>query len=238
MSPSKKDMTLLKLGKYLKRLAAILLVSYVAYSCFGMWKKTRSPEWQHEQGKTSSMLTALNKKKESYVRLENLLKDRSKAWVNMELITRLVPDDASVILTKVDHRATSKVVKKSKKSKKAKKAKKRGFQKHWVIEGYMNDKGLDYMSNLSTREGITAVFKEVAVATGNSAYLPDVAKRDLTVVLKQKRNPNAGDLGVSGPEGNLGYSFSLIITQTFSAADELAIIVLPADKKSNKKSKR
>ena len=226
MYPGEQDMKFLKIGNGLKVLAAILLVSFIAYTGYNTWSKTKDPAWGYKTGKTSATVGALTKQMQEYEQWESLLKHRSKAWVSMELISRMAPNDGSVIFNNVAHKVTLQAGKKN--------AKKLGLKKVWSITGYMNEKGLNYLSNLSTREGVAELFQEVAVATGNSAYRTDTGKRDLTISLKQQTNSNAGNVGPKTPGTTLKYSFNLVITQTFESDDEMAIAVVKKAKNNKK----
>jgi len=218
MRPMAKDMKLLKLGSRLKLLAAFLLVCFLGYSGLNIWKKTKDPAWAYKPDGTSATAAVLAKQMQDYNQWENLLKNRSKGWVSMELISRMVPDDGSIVLSNVSHSVN--LVGGSRT------AQKLGFNKVWQISGFMNDKGLIYMTSLDGGDGITKLFDEVAHATGNSAYLTNVEGRDLTSNLKQQRNNNSNFVSKVQPGSMLKYSFTLTITQTFSDKDEMAITVI------------
>ena len=132
----------------------------------------------------------------------------------MELIQKLVPVDGSVILKDVIHRVGHKT--------EAGMAK-YGLNKEWFINGYTNEKGLELLEGYSTREGIKKIFYEVAVATGNEAYITDVGNRDITVSFKQQSNPTYNTLTPMGAGDVMPFAFRLQITQSFRATDGLAI---------------
>jgi len=214
MNPGQQDMKLLKLGRRMKMVAALLLGAVVLYSGFNVWNKMSSPEWLYKPKNSAATAAMLSKQIQQYDHWENLLKERSKAWVSMELLTRMVPEDGSVILSGVTHSVTQKP---------EQGAKKLGFQKEWVVKGLTNEAGLKHLSALSTREGVKKLFSDVAAATGNSAYLPDAGKRDITVTLKQKNNNRFNTVGSRSPGDTLKYSFTMVITQTFGGGDDMAI---------------
>lgn len=214
LNPAQKDMKLLKLGRRLKALAAVALCGVLLYSGFNVWKKMSSPAWVHQPKNSVAITAGINQKIQQYNHWESLLKDRSKAWVSMELITRIAPDNGSAILSGVNHRV---------KQKPEQKVRKYGFQKEWVIRGFANDAGLKHLSEISTREGMKKIFAEVALATGNSAYLTNSSERDLTVKFTQKINQNFNSINPQNLGDNLKYSFNMVILQTFSSVDDLAI---------------
>lgn len=223
LHPAEQDMKLLKLGRRLKTVAAVLLAAVVLYSGFSVWRKMTSPAWMYQPKNTVTTAAVLGKQIQQFNHWENLLKDRSKAWASMELLTQMVPEDGSVILSDVSHR----VVQKPEKG-----AQKVGLQKEWVVNGLMNEKGLEHLNRLSTREGIKKLFSDVATTTGNSAYLPDVGKRDITVTMKQLNNHKFNAVNPKNPGDKLKFAFKMTITQTFGSADDMAIAGLkPAEVK-------
>jgi len=214
MFPGAKDMKLLKLGRQVKKIAAILLLVSIAYGGFSSWRKLASDEWSYKEENTQATASALVAKIKHYEHWDNLLQDRSKAWVCMELIQKLVPSDGSVILKDVTHR----VGQKSERG-----IAKYGLNKEWFINGYTNEQGIKLLESYGTREGVKKIFLEVAVATGNEAYLTDVGSRDITVSFKQQSNPTYNTLTPTGPGDTMPYAFKLQITQSFGASDGLAI---------------
>jgi hypothetical protein len=146
--------------------------------------------------------------------LDSLLQDRSKAWVSMELVQRLVPIDGSVILKDVNHYVAQKPEVGKRKY---------GMQKEWVINGFATAKGLPQIKAFGDRDGIKKIFNEVAIVTGNEAYLTNIDKRDVTVSFKQKANPLFNKIGQGGLGVSMPHAFNLTITQSFRASDSLAI---------------
>ncbi|WP_435893817.1 hypothetical protein [Oceaniferula spumae] len=213
-SPSEQDMKLLKMSRHGKVAAACILGGVVLYSGFSIWSKLTDPAWMYESKNTAGTAAALNKELQQYKHWENLLKDRSKGWVSLELITRLSPDDGSVMLTDVNHRFLNS---------KTSNAGKHGFQKEWIVNGLADEEGLKYITAISTRDGIKRLFLGVAKTTGNEAYLPEAEHRDVTVNLKQNNNPKFKPKSPKRIGGNLPYSFRMVITQTFGSDDNMAL---------------
>ena len=214
MHPSQEDMKLLKVGRQVKAIAALLLLGVLTYAGLTSWSKLRSPAWTHKAKSTEKTAQTLQTELKRYEHWNNLLMDRSKAWMSMEFISRLTPADGSVILKDVKHRVDQKI---------ESKAKKYGFKKEWVINGYTNDKGLRHLEGMSTRDGIKTVFKAVADDLGAHAYLPDVGHRDITVNLKQRPNPTYNTVTPVNPSDRYRLAFTMTISQTFTGEDELAL---------------
>lgn len=214
LCPDAQDMKLLKAGRLVKKAAAVVLVGFLLYSGFNIWRKISSDAWTYKKQNTQATVKALNERLQRYDHWNNLLKDRSKAWVSMELVSQLVPADGSVILRDVRHQVTP-VNEKNSPNK--------GFKKEWTINGFSDDKGLAYLEAASTRDGIKKIFKNVAELTGNEAYLPDVGQRDVTINFVQKGNTGHSSVDSRGLGAQMPYSFKMVITQSFGAKDTMSI---------------
>lgn len=222
MHPSREDMKLLRLGKNVKCIAALLLIGVLGYAGLTSWNKLRSPAWNYKTQNTEATTLSLKTQLKRYDHWNNLLMDRSKAWTSMELVSRLTPADGSVILKDVKHRVNQKA---------EPKAKKYGFKKVWVINGYTNEKGLRHLEAMSTREGIKKVFKSVANDLGAHAFLPDVGQRDITVNMVQRANPTYNTVSPANPSDRFRLAFTMTISQTFTSKDELALAGVKEGKK-------
>lgn len=214
MYPGQADMKLLKIGKRSKKIAALILIGIISHSALSTLSKLKSEAWFHKPQDFAATNMALTAELSRYQRWDNLLMDRSKAWVSMELIARLTPGDGSVILENVKHVAAQKQNKSSARI---------GLAKEWVIRGYASDKGIEFLEQFSTRDGIKKLFMDVARETENSAYNPDINKRDLTVSLQQRPNPSYNAINPKKPGDTLRKSFTISISQTITGEDQMAI---------------
>lgn len=222
MYPTREDMKLLRLGKKVKCVAALVLLGVLAFAGLTSWNKVKSPAWTHKKQNTQATALALKTEIKRYKHWDNMLMDRSKAWTCMELVSRITPSDGSVILKDMKHRVEKKP---------EKKAKKHGFKKSWVISGFTNDKGLRHLETISTRDGIKKIFEAVAVDTGTQAFLPDAGQRDVTVKMVQRANPNYNTVSPAKPSDRFRLAFTMTITQTFTSTDELALAGVKESKK-------
>ncbi len=214
MFPDLEDMKLLKISRLAKLAAVILLTGVLAYAGYSVSSKTSSEAWSYKAQKKQASAITLRTELKRYEHWNNLLKDRSKAWVSMELIARLSPPDGSVILKDVKHQVNQRHDPKTNKV---------GFDKEWTISGFSNDKGLEHLESLSTRDGVKKLFRDVAMATGNAAYIPDVSQRDVTVSLRQRPNPGYNTVAPRKPGDMFRRAFTMTISQKFSGQDEMAI---------------
>lgn len=219
MFPSEGDMKLLRIGRKVKLAAAVVVLGIVFYSGVSGLSKIQSSAWHHKAENTVATALQLNTSIKRYEHWKKLLKDRSKAWVSMELIARLAPADGSVMLKDVKHKVSQKT---------ASAVNDVGLVKSWVINGYANEKGLLHLEGLSTREGVKKLFNEVAGATGNQAYLPDVGQRDITVNLKQRPNPTYNSVNPSSRGDVYRLAFTLTISQSIPGEDEMALSIAKA----------
>lgn len=222
MYPAQEDMNLLKRGRKVKCVAALLCLLVLGYAGFTSWEKTNSRAWTYEPQNTEVTALQLKEEIKRHEHWNSILMDRSKAWSSMELISRLTPADGSVILKDVKHRVDKKL---------APKAKKYGLQKSWVVNGYTNDTGLSYLENISTRDGIKEIFKTVADETGSRAYLPNIGQRDITVQMTQRLNPTYNIISSTKASDRFRLVFTMTITQTFTSTDELALTGMKKSKK-------
>ena len=217
MHPGQADMKLLKIGKRIKKIAALLLLGILMHSTFSIISKVKNDAWSYKAENLSATNIALTAELKKYELWDNLLMDRSKAWVTMELIAQLTPSNGTVILDSVNHTVDQKEDKANNNI---------GFTKKWLIQGFASDKGIELLEQFSTREGIKGLFLKVALETQNNAYLPEVNKRDLTVSLRQRSNPSYNTINPKKPGDTFRRAFTISITQTISGEDEMALASL------------
>lgn len=196
-----------------------MLTLAVAYSALGIVKQITSDVWHSETKVNPATVTTLQARIQKYKRWDNLLQDRSKAWVCMELLNRLVPEDGSVVLTDVRHQIEFKQLSRDKN--------KIGLQKRWMIQGTTTETGLSMLEDFNAIDGkkIKQIFTDVALATQNEAYLLSVGERDISVNFthKIKAGGRVSKEADSDPSKKMSHSFNLTITQTFSDKDPIMV---------------
>lgn len=224
--PSRTEMRLLKLCRFARvALFAVVAVS-IGYMGIGAFKLTRLSEWGFDPDNASLekvKLSKLNADKLKADHWNNLLDDRSKAWVSMESLVRMFPETGGTLVKSYTHSA---------KTENTPGLAKIGFIKEWKITGFARDEVLEYLNTLNSTEGISAHFNEIARITGNGAFLTNVANRLLEVNLRTQENqafkvstteePNDAD------ESTYPFTFDLTIRQRFNGTDPLAITVAKA----------
>lgn len=214
--PNVVDMKMLRFGRLITRLgvaACVLLGVSVAFSAM---KKMRSPEWKAEdtvQDRAAEFTKELGKAQLT----ERMLADRSKGWVSMELLARLLPLDGSVQFSTAVHEVTP--------NEKEKKTSRNdlGMVKNWKVVGFANDQGTKLLTKLESPVGMGEVFADTKEATANSALDLSIASRSLTVKLDLSENARFRNQAPARTEESYPYQFTLNITQRIENSDPLAI---------------
>lgn len=214
--PNVVDMKLLRFGRIVTRIgvaACVLVGAGVAYSAF---TKMKSPEWSAEnavQDRAAEFAKDLGKAQLT----EKMLADRSKGWVSMELLARLLPLDGSVQFSNASHEVTP-----NEKEKKSYRGD-LGMVKNWKIEGFANDQGTKLLGELESPVGMGEVFEETKQATANSSLELSSPSRSLTVKLDLSENARFRNQSPPRSEESYPYQFTLNITQRIENSDPLAI---------------
>ncbi len=223
--PNKSEMRLLRLTR-LARIALFVVTGLVlALFSLGAVELLRKQEWWFDTTQTTAVktrLTALNTELQKADHWNNLLEDRSKAWVAMEGLSRMFGENSGVLIKTYSHS----VKPDNTDSKKASKDK-AGILKEWKLTGFASEEALDLLNTLNTREGIAAHFIEIAEVTGNTAFDPRIGNRSISVNIPIRENSSYKPVVVD--ETNINdtsaypFSFDLTITQRFESTDPLAI---------------
>jgi hypothetical protein len=221
--PDRSEMRLLRFFR-LARVAvfAITLLS-LAYIGMGIVDLVRRPEWSFNTTEADAIkgrLAQLTSERQKVDHWDNLLADRSKAWIAMESLARMFPDNGGMLVKTYSH---------SSKPESTAGQAKVGFVKEWKITGFARDEALDYLNILNTREGINSHFSEITRITGNDAYNPETGNRSIAVNVRTQENstfkPTPPEESGVADESTYPFTFDLTITQRFEATDPLAITV-------------
>jgi hypothetical protein len=221
--PSRQEMRLLRLLRLSRVAVFAVMVLILAYLLLGVVEMIRRPEWAFNPAEaqgTKVRLTKLTNERKAAEHWNNLLDDRSKAWVVMESLSRMFPENGGMLVKNFNH---------SSKPETAPGQAKVGFIKEWKISGYARDEALDTLNTLNTREGINAHFAEIARATGVSAFDPHTGNRSISVNVRTQENsgfkPIPPEEAMPSDESTYPFTFDLTITQRFEATDPLALAV-------------
>ncbi len=224
--PSRSEMKLLSMLRLSRVALFAIAVLCIAYFVFGAIDIIRKPEWSFDPAQndlTKTRLVKLTHERQKADHWNNLLDDRSKAWVNMESLSRMFPADSGMLVKTFNH---------STRPDTAPGQAKIGFTKEWKITGFARDEALDYLNTINTTEGISAHFVEIARITGNASFSTSVGNRNLVVNVRTQENgayksvppEDASD----DDETTYPFTFDLTITQRFEATDPMAVNVAKA----------
>ena len=221
--PTGSEMKLLRVLRLARVAVVAVAILCIAYLGFGVVDLIRRPEWAFDPNQAAAIKTRLAKltsERQTADHWNNLLEDRSKAWVAMESLSRMFPENGGVLVKSFVH---------SIKPESAPGKAKVGFVKEWKMTGFARDEALEYLNSLNTREGINTHFGEIARITGNPAFDPTAGNRNISVNVRTQENntfkpipPEEADIA---DENTYPFTFDLSITQRFEATDPLALTV-------------
>ena len=221
--PDRSEMRLLRVLRLARVAVFAITVLSLGYLAMGIVELIRRPEWAFntiEADAIKSRLAKLTSERQKVEHWDNLLADRSKAWIAMEALARMFPENGGMLVKTYSHFS---------KPESAPGKAKVGFVKEWKITGFARDEALDYLNTLNTREGINAHFAEVSRITGNESYNPGTGNRGIAVNVRTQENnsfkPTPPESSSVADESTYPFTFDLTITQRFEATDPLAITV-------------
>lgn len=219
--PSRGEMKLLRMAKYARLCfgaAALLSLGWLAVGMIGM---IRQPEWAFnaESAQVGKQRLAMVSAERTRIdHWDNLLADRSKAWASMELLGILFPENGGFLAKSFSHTVRTETTPGQAMA---------GFVKEWKITGLAREEALERLSVLNTRDGISAVFNQVADATGNEAFRTTIGNRTLVVNVRTLENSGYKQAPLEEAsildEGTYPFSFDLTITQRFESSDPMAL---------------
>ena len=216
--PDSVDMKILRVGRLATRVglvASLALASVLALSAF---TKMRSPDWQVSTPANNEVAT-YNKDLQKARLTEQMLGARSKAWVSMELLSRLFPLDGSVQFSSSSHEVTPNIDGRSKRASVGAV----GMVKEWRISGYANEKGTKSLTKLESVAEMEKIFEATKEVTANAAMQVLGNNRSLTVKLDLSVNSDYSEGALERSPESFPYEFTLNITQRIEDADPLAI---------------
>jgi hypothetical protein len=219
--PNRGEMKLLRVAKHARLgFAAVALLS-LGWFAVGMIGMVRQPEWAFNAESAQAgkqRLAMVSAERTRIDHWDNLLADRSKAWASMELLTVLFPENGGFLVKNFTHSVRTVTTPGQAMA---------GFVKEWKITGLAREEALERLSILNTRDGISAVFNEVADATGNDAFRTTLGNRTLVVNVRTLENSGykpgpVEELSILD-EGTYPFSYDLTITQRFESSDPMAL---------------
>lgn len=219
--PTRSEMKLLRSARYARLGFVCLTLLALGWTTLQMFEMIRKPEWGYDPNNAAAQrqrIAYLTNERAKIDHWDNLLEDRSKAWASMELLGGLFPDKSGFLVKTFNHDIR---VDNTPGHAKA------GFVREWKLTGLAREEALERLAILNTRDGISAIFSEVAQSTGNAAFRTDLPSRSLVVNVRTLENPiyRPGPIEESSllDDGTYPFSFDLIITQRFESSDVMAV---------------
>lgn len=212
--PGAADMKILRIGRILTRvgIAACLLIGLsLAFSAF---TKTRSEEWTSAKGNQVQAATAAKDLRDIKAK-EQLLADRSKGWVAMEVLARLFPLDGTFQFQEAKYEVVPITA--------ADTDAKAGFTRSWTVNGLSRKDTTETLMKRNSTEGMSVIFEAAEAATGNASLDLSQNTRNLLVDLNFSDNEVYDSAAERGRDQSFAYKFSLSIKQRIEGADPLAI---------------
>lgn len=220
--PERTEMKLLRGSRLCRLVLAVVALGFLAWTGLDVVTMIRQEEWSFKKEDSDELkkrLSFLATERQKIEHWDNLLADRSKAWANMEMLSRLFPENGGILIDSYLFKVSPEKTQRSATA---------GFVKQWRIEGLVRDEARDQLHGLTNRDAISAAFSEIAKITGDESFETDLTSRNIIVNLKTSLNPSfRNDLPPSmitaSTEASYRYSFDLIITQRYEANDPLAV---------------
>jgi hypothetical protein len=216
--------TALRVGRILGVVCFLALASWLALS---IASASRADPLQGSPEMANSKQTELNKLQETrqYLTLwDKILTPRSQAWSAMDFFLALLPAGREVICEHLKYA----IKEAASKPGGAADSNSAGFSREWNIEGSCSEQGRLHLERLREGSTISTIFSATAVRLDDPSFAVSDA-RIVKVELREETNPQ---LSAEVKPGVLAYIFRLVVTQTFTAGDSLAIPVLPKPKAS------
>ena len=223
--PTRSEMKLLRSARFARLGFVALAILALAFFGLQMVELVRKPEFTFDSAAAKlqkQRLTFLASERTRVDHWDNLLEDRSKAWASMELLSMLFPEKSGFFVKTFNHTVRPEALPGQAKA---------GFTREWKVTGLAREEALEALALLNTRDGISAVFKQVASTTGNASFKTDLPSRSLVVNVRTLENalfrPAPPD-AATDDESSYPFSFDLTITQRFESSDQLAVILAKA----------
>jgi hypothetical protein len=224
--PAHAEMRLLKVIRRSRVALVLVALAILGYLVNDIIKVVRKPEWlfNESQAKLSKVqVSKLTQEQQRVYHWNNMLEDRSKGWIAMEVLARLASEKRGLLIRNFSHTA---------KPDSASGQSRVGIIREWRISGFARDESIQFLNHLNTREGAEAFFKEIADATENSSYRPSQGNRNITLNLRTLENSTfkleSLTQSLLTDESSYPFTFDMTITQRFESTDPMALNVTSA----------
>ncbi|GAA5484418.1 hypothetical protein [Haloferula sargassicola] len=222
--PTAGEMKLMRFSRFTRLGLVAVTLAGLGWIGLGIVEMIRKPEWTfqpEEATLVNGQIKTFGAERARMEHWDNLLDDRSKGWVAMEMLARFFPEKSGMLVRSF----TLSVSPQNQPG-----AAKAGFTKQWTISGLAREEALEKnLADFSTNQGISAAFSEIARVTGNQAFRTDLPTRNIVVNIRTLENATWRDRPPEEmddtDESTYPFQFELVITQRFEADDPMALLV-------------
>jgi hypothetical protein len=224
--PEQSEMRLLKIIRRSRVLLVLAALAILGYLANDIYKVIRQPEWLFDDSQANISKIQVAKLTEEQQRIyhwNNLLEDRSKGWIAMELLAQLATENRGLLIRTFSHNA---------KPDNASGQSRVGLIREWKMSGLARDESLQFLNQLNTREGVDEFFTRISESTENGSYRPSHGNRSITINLRTLENSSfkleSLQQALITDESSYPFTFDLTITQRFESTDPMALNVTSA----------
>jgi|GEM_PF-771784 hypothetical protein len=209
--PQQIEIKLLKWSKWIKFAAACLVLGSLGKLGIDLSKSNSDPAWGYEAANPQFQIASYQKDAIEYDQLNNLLSDRSRAWSNMEFLTRLFPKDKEITIKDFKYKT----------SVQAGNATNQRIPviRTWEITGGADSSGRNYLETLNSSSGMAEVFENTYQGTLDESFDVSIDGRKPRPDIQIKRASNNRRESTSTHP----YDFKMTITQRLDNKDALTL---------------
>ncbi len=231
--PSQKALHVLRGSRFLRVALFMAIPAVIGWCAMGVLESSRQDYWKVDNSKifaANERMKQFQEEKKKIEYWENLMASRSEGWVVLSTILELFPEGKEIYLTDCKFSFHSLPP--------DRKGKHLPMRQTWSLKGFATQKGVEYLTSLSSRTPMIAKFNEIAKWSETPVYNSDEKTRTLKVLLEQKQAPMASSAIISKSKARLyRKGFELQIDREFSDKDEIALQIKNPfkEKKTDKK---
>lgn len=233
--PDWQDMQLRKWFGITKGFLLLALIGLGLYWGMQYLKVASTEAWlasAEDSAAAKIKMAELIKQKQEVDFWGKIMVKRSEGWLVMQFLLELFPEDEDIVITRCKYNVTADRAEstgKRKRGQKVSKEKSVGFTREWSVEGYVTPKALPYITKLGSRSDMRDKFEDLAKQHNAKQFSMSVPGRTLNVSFQRKQGKYPTTAGTLTPDKGAAYttSFTLEVSQHFSADDELAIPLKP-----------
>lgn len=224
--PEQSEMRLLKTIRRARVILVVTALAILGYLANDIYKVTSRDEWKFSDSQANISKVQVSKLTEEQQRIyhwNNLLEDRAKGWIAMELLAQLATENRGILIRTFSHNA---------KPDSTPGQSRVGMIREWKISGLARDEALQFLNHLNTRNGADEFFTQIADSTENSSYRASQGNRSITINLRTLENSSfkleSLQQALITDESSYPFTFDMTITQRFESTDPMALNVTKA----------